>query len=121
MEKLKDCYRGLTAILELFMGIQEDCDGALTPMGIAIWCNDNGYQLERYTIAGEDVPKIESAQWFEDDKGNITVNRKSLESLDLADLIMFPAKKPAMERCPEVSEQRDRCPEDILREEVENE
>ena len=46
----KDVYRGFTAILELFMGIQEDCDGALTPIGIAIWCRDNGYQLERFEI-----------------------------------------------------------------------
>ena len=53
--KLKDCYRGYTDTMGLFREIEESCDGALTPNGVAIWMDNHEFELSRYGIPDEDV------------------------------------------------------------------
>jgi len=82
----KDCYRGYNDLRALFIERVEEYMNTesreRSSLSVNIfsfmeyltkWCVDNGYQLERFEIAGEDVPDE--------------------ERLDLTDLIIPPAKK----------------------------
>ena len=119
----KDCYRGLTAIKEvlgqIIWDIMDDFDGPyLTPTyvteKVSQWLVDNEYEISKYGIPDEDVPSIMDR--ICDAEVNEAITGKP-GLMDVADMIMH--KKPAMDRCPEGSDHLDRCPEDILKEEIE--
>jgi len=101
--KLKDCYRGYTDTMDLFREIEESCDGALTPNGVAIWMDNHEFELSRYGIPEDDVLSqmegnsthynaeerqeaiTKGAKWFYD---------KTLPGLmDVSDIIMEPGRK----------------------------
>ena len=129
---MKDCYRTqydiACLVADILIDRQEkmgvtDFDEVATVL--SEWCADNGYQVDRYEIPdedivsekipGEDVPDTEAvAKRLAKKYPKEVLDAHARDSLDLDDLIMFPAKKPALDR-------QERCPEDILREEVETE
>ena len=113
---MKDCYRtydDLRAIIWDILSNAFDPDDN-TVEYLSKWLVDNGYQLERYEIAGDDIKELQDnltvrLERTEDEQAELDrlQSERLTGSLDLTNLIIPPAKK------------MDRCPEDILKEEVE--
>ena len=118
---MKDCYRTYDDLRAILCEIDEDiwgednsCDIGTTMEELAKWLVDNGYQLERYEIAGDDIKELQDnltvrLERTEDEQAELDrlQSERLTGSLDLTNLIIPPAKKV------------DRCPEDILKEEIE--
>ena len=119
----KDCYRGLTAIKEvlgqIIWDIMDDFDGPyLTPTyvteKVSQWLVDNEYEISKYGIPDDDIKELQDnltvrLERTEDEQAELDrlQSERLTGSLDLTNLIIPPAKK------------MDRCPEDILKEEIE--
>ena len=117
-----ECYRGyerLRAFLyDLYDSWQESLEHKWNSLEwMARWLDDNGYELRKFEVPDEDIAEINklSKELREDaEKGFVDAaygpgHSEGKVSLDISELFTPPAKK------------MDRCPEDILKEEIENE
>ena len=125
---MKDCYRSYGDLYGFFYekleGVRKDgcsrraweetCEHVARHLSDV--CTDLEMELRKYGIPDEDVPSIMDR--ICDAEVNEAITGKP-GLMDVADMIMH--KKPAMDRCPEGSDHLDRCPEDILKEQIESE
>ena len=90
-----ECYRLRADVVGLLIDLHYTSDtyGYDFIEYVAKWMEENEFELRKYGVDERDVPERE----------------RLTGSLDLTNLIIPPAKK------------MDRCPEDILKEEIENE
>ena len=113
---MKDCYRTYDDLRALLGGLDLPLCAEDVPEMLSKWMVDNGYQLERYEIPDEDIedgfkgphfkPIYIDKEVLKERERRGELKRGTTDSLDLNDLIIPPAM--------------DRCPEDMLKEEVED-
>jgi len=135
---MKDCYRtyhDLRALLRDLLWMNSDCVATFHDAAehIAQYLVDNGYEISKYEIAGEDVPEGERFEgpyikpiYINEEVLEARKKRGEIrESLDTSELFMPPVKKSLADGIAEKGgrgfDELDRCPEDILREEIETE
>jgi len=111
-----ECYRGYGRFRELLFHLYESgpycCDAVVGSFCnyLSMWLDDNRYELRKFEIAGEDIEELQKNVTVPLGRGESA--QKELDEihaarLNMAELFIPPAKKI------------DRCPEDILKEEIE--
>ena len=111
MKELRDCYRGHD-LFELYRFIVSECED-VNAYGVFLFLFDNEYEIRRFT-QDEDAPEGRGIGCIP--PGTILPPQK-LGLMDVSDMLTH--KKPANKDAAAGSEQLDRCPEDVLKYEIE--
>ena len=97
----KDCYRSYGDLRALLNGLDMPLYSKDMPKMLSKWLVDNGYEISRYEMDDDYIDGLRK-ELREDAESGFAGD----ERLNIKDLIMPPVKL-------------DRCPEDILKEEIE--